>query len=45
MTATTFWVGALVIVAMILVGLGAALLVSVQVLGPHARRAIRGRDL
>ena len=45
MTATTFWIGALMLGAMILVGLGAAILVSVQALGPHARRATRDRDL
>jgi len=42
MTSTTFWLGALMLVAVILVGLGTALLVSLQVLGPHARRATRG---
>ncbi len=42
MTSTTFWLGAFMLVAVILVGLGAALLVSLQVLGPHARRATRG---
>ena len=41
-TSTTFWLGAFMLVAVILVGLGAALLVSLQVLGPHARRATRG---
>src|SRR2546425_13153711 len=42
MTSTTFWLGAFMLVAVILVGLGAALLASLQVLGPHSRRAARG---